>query len=109
MKFKVGDVCITQYTRYPLLNDGHWVEIVAISPALVDQNGEAAPYEIKRVDGEAHAYTANIPTGVRSWYKVCVVNCAEYKLRLAPPIDEAIEDVSDFTLLETRNLAGLAS
>ncbi len=99
MKFKVGDVCITQNTLYPLLNDGHRVEIIAISRDFVDQNGDAAPYEIKRVDGESHARTVNIPTRVRSWYKYDVVNCAEYKLRLAPPPQEDLKAVLECMML----------
>lgn len=108
MNFKVGDVCITQNSRFPLLNDGHRVKIVAITSNFFAQYGEAVPYEIERVDGKAHAYTANIPTGVRNWYKVEVASCAEHRLRLAPPIDKAIDDVSEFIFLETRSRAGHA-
>jgi hypothetical protein len=109
MKFKVGDVCITQNTRYPLLNDGQLVKILEIIPDAIDRQGQAVPYLIGRVDGGAHASISVISTGLCSWYKYRLAKCAEYKLRLAPPPDEDLEDVLQFVLLEATELAEVAS
>ena len=47
-KLEVGDICITQNSRWPLLNNGLLVEIIAIDPTL---NGGRDPYMIRRIDG----------------------------------------------------------
>lgn len=76
MKFRVGDVCITQNCKAPLLNNGQKVLIVGINATRDD------PYFIVRVDGQPHPSTKS-SGDVPQWYTAHGAFCYEYKLRRA--------------------------
>lgn len=81
MKFKVGDVCITQGSRMSLLNDGAVVVILQIDPTVHAANGDAAPYLIRRIDGQLLAYTSCRHTGADRFYRLREAWCRESRLR----------------------------
>lgn len=87
MKFKVGDVCITQGSRHPLLNDNQLVVVESIDAECISVRGERAPYTIRRLDGKAHPSTSHPTTGQQCWYKSMTAICPERMLR-KPSEDE---------------------
>lgn len=80
MKFKVGDVCVTQGSRMPLLNDGSTVVVIAIDPGVKAYGGDCAPYRIRRVDGQRFAYSSTL-CGKDNFYAMTEVWCRERMLR----------------------------
>lgn len=81
MKFKVGDVCITQHSRYPEVNDDQWVVIVHIDPSFKRKDGVVSPYVIERLDGLPHGSVTSQGTGRIMWFSCKSANCPEYMLR----------------------------
>ncbi len=81
MKFQIGDVCITQNSKYPEVNNDQWVVIVAIDPGFLRQDGMACPYVVERLDGLPHGAITDNVTGEIRWFKSKRGNCAEYMLR----------------------------
>lgn len=57
MKFKVGDVCLTQRSRVPLLNNNLLVVVVGTTSKVITKRGERCPYLIRRIDGLAFPLT----------------------------------------------------
>ena len=80
MKFKVGDVCVTQGSRMPLLNNGNTVVVLAIDPGVRAHNGDHTPYRIRRLDGQRFAYSSTL-CGKDSFYAMTEVWCRERMLR----------------------------
>ena len=63
MKFKVGDICITQNSRAPLLNDNHQLVVVANDSGIISYDGEHTPYHVRRIDGRPHGFTIDRTSG----------------------------------------------
>jgi len=89
---KVGDVCVTVNTRLPAINDGVLVVIVGVNHTIRSYRGEAAPYSIRRVDGQALGSTNDKVTGKLSWSKCTTAWCAGYKLKR---VDDKGQDQRD--------------
>lgn len=81
MKFKVGDVCLTQGSRFPVLNNNQLVVIVSIDRSLKTDEGECAPYLIRRIDGLPHPSTRDVATGLERWYHAEIARCPGRMLR----------------------------
>ena len=83
-KLEVGDICITQNTRVPLLNNGLLVEIVAIDPTL---NGGLDPYIIRRIDGHRIPSTIDSSGVLQSFFANAQTGTSAHKLRRVDPED----------------------
>lgn len=81
MKFKVGQVCVTQGSRWPLLNDGLTVVVIGINPQATDHRGLPTPYWVRRIDGQRFASTLCPQSGARRFYAGTVSWVAEHRLR----------------------------
>jgi hypothetical protein len=99
-KFRVGDVCITQNSKYGEVNDGAIVVIRNILPGRRDRKGQLVPYRIERVDGSTFAVVDDQQTGAPVWFRFTIAVCAESKLRKLRP-DEGGESIeSDLPVME---------
>lgn len=93
MKFKIGDVCVTQNSRAAALNDGLLVVVVGVDPTFVGPDSEHAPYAIRRLDGQPFAFTRGLD-GDLQFYRCSVVQAREKNLRkVVPSREQAAADV----------------
>lgn len=90
LKFRVGDVCVTQNSRYPEVNNGVVVAITRIDPWRTDRHGQSVPYWIERTDGSPLALVNASRTGEPMWFRCKTAACAESRLRRLRP-DELLE------------------
>jgi len=92
LKFRIGDICITQNSKAPEVNNGQVVVIVGINPGFVGKDGVEEPYVIQRVDGRPHAVITDRESGALKWYRASTASCQERKLR-KPRTGEFVEEV----------------
>ena len=60
MKFKVGDLAVTQRSRAPLLNDGHTVVVLQALVLQVEGRGAIDYCVIRRIDGQPFGMTVSL-------------------------------------------------
>ena len=77
----VGDLCVTINSKYPLLNEGSLIVVVAIDFSMKSYQGELAPYRIRRVDGQIFIATSCLITGKTRWGKYTEIWAARHHLR----------------------------
>ena len=82
----VGDLCVTINSKYPLLNEGSLIVVVAIDFSMKSYRGELVPYCIRRVDGQIFIATSCLITGKTRWGKYTEIWAARHHLRR---VDEA--------------------
>ena len=92
LKFRVGDICITQNSRYPEVNDGVIVVVTRVDPGRTDRTGQVTPYWIERTDGLPLSLVNDARTGEPVWFRFKAAVCAESRLRKIRP-DEMRERV----------------
>jgi hypothetical protein len=93
MKFKVGDLAITQNSSVPLWNDNLLVVVTCVVPGRI-ASGILTPYDIRRVDGQPFGSTKDTHTEEDSYFVTKCAYCKESNLKKA--IDEVLEiDKSD--------------
>jgi len=78
---KVGDLCVTINSKYPLLNEGALVVVIAVNPAMKFYRGEFAPFCIRRVDGQVFKATSCNTTGKSNWGTLKEIWAALHHLR----------------------------
>lgn len=99
-KLQVGDICVTQNSRVPLLNNGLLVEIVAIDPT---PTGGIRPYMIRRIDGHRLPLTFNSLSGVQSFFKDAQACTAARHLRRVDPEDtSSYEEKTECVTVDTQ-------
>ncbi|ARV17045.1 hypothetical protein AEP_00079 [Curvibacter sp. AEP1-3] len=92
LKFKLGDICITQNSNVPEVNDGQVVVIIGINAGLIGRDGIAHPYVIQRLDGRPHGLITGLATGIPKWFKAHTASCQENRLR-KPLKGEFVEEI----------------
>jgi len=92
LKFRVGDICITQNSRYPEVNDGVIVVVTRVDPGRTDRTGQVTPYWIERTDGLPLSLVNDARTGEPVWFRCKAAVCAESRLRKIR-LDEMWEQV----------------
>ncbi len=97
---QVGDICITVNSKYPGINNGVMVTIIAIEPNHIDNKGVLHPYVIRRVDGQALGIVTRANKQL-VWGKLLEANCTAERLqRLPDPPDEVDHQVAMMLALE---------
>lgn len=79
MKFKVGDLAITQNSEAPLLNNGLLVVVLGVQPGR-ETNRWPVDYFIKRVDGQPFGWITGA-NGEDQIFKSCDCWCRADQLR----------------------------
>jgi len=83
LKFNIGDICLTQHSIQPVLNDDLLVIVVGINHGITNHRGEHSPYLIKRLDSKVFASTRNAGSGTVRWFQSELAYCQEHKIRKA--------------------------
>ncbi|MCD6673795.1 MAG: hypothetical protein LT106_13185 [Burkholderiaceae bacterium] len=94
MKFAVGDVCITQNSRVPAINDNALVIVTEVNASLLDYKGRPIPYLIRSVDGRVHGAT-NGPKGELRFAREHTAWAREDQLRKVDMDDEGWTDAEE--------------
>ncbi len=88
---KVGDLCVTVNSRYPVVNNGLLVVIVEINPSIRGYRGEVWPYRIRRVDGQVLIATTCRTTGRLKWGKCVDAWCERRRLRRVDDTPDTVD------------------
>jgi hypothetical protein len=91
MKFKVGDLAITQNSSVPLWNDNLLVVVTGVVPGRI-ASGILTPYDIRRVDGQPFGSTKDTHTGEDSYFVTKCAYCKESNLKKAIEEDLQLEE-----------------
>ncbi len=90
-RLRVGTVCKSVRCEREI-NNGLSLIIIAIDHSIRSSRGETAPYLVKRLDGLPFPSSKSRSDNTESWYSICEVWAAGYKLQ---PIDPDAEDPRD--------------
>lgn len=91
MKFKVGDLAITQNSKAPALNNGLLVVVMTAHPGYETPVG-TTDYQIRRVDGQPFGWTTNFD-GSEKFFTQTLCWCKEIHLR--PPEEAGLKEESE--------------